>query len=824
VVTYAEAQQRAEEWINEGVPSYQRREVRVREFDLGFVAWAVDRADGPSSDGGAVRLVIARESGVTTLWPALPINDVVRRYEEAYGRPMGATPTGTPSAQGRDLVEATSFLLSPPQWLQEAGAAALAAEAAAVQGGAPGAGHGAAAGAPRAEVPSHMVAPPVSEGPPGDVPTMLSPPPDWAGARPQQQTPPQPAQADPNQIPTVRAPRPGQGDPDQIPTVRAPHPAQGDPDQIPTVRAPQGPPPPAGPQYAQHPAPAPSLGGQGQIPTVRAPQGPPPPPPGPQQAAPPQYAPPAPVGAPSLDYAPTMLSRPTGPPVPPPSSQGGQGGPGVPPPPPPGLLGGQGGPPSQGGGSAVPAPPGPPPGLPGMPPPPPGAPQGSPQGGPGMPPPPPPGLVGGSAPQSAPSAPVAGVPGMPPPPPPAGLRGATPAGGVPLPPPAPGMGPDAGDSYVPTQFAPALNLGRGPGAPAAPQPQTPQAPAPQAPQPPQAQPGPQASVPTVGPGYMAVLRYRGPDGSEQQLIQRSTLGLPHPEWQILQEVRRLNVPPEQVLELHTELESCDLPGGYCQRMVKEAWPNVRVSNIAPYGRDQAARQRGVQHLFEHHGELHTHAAGPAPQRPFRVPLPAPGSVPPAPPVPPQAIADELAQAFGPQNVFRYEPQAVSRQGIPEAVSGTLTWAGLPVEFGPFFWAQAQQGRPMPTLAELAAERGISAQPDAGTYLVLGNDYGRQLCVQYGTAAIVAVDLGTPTQPPGSEAQQPRFVNSGLPEFVRCMALLGRMWRFRYGLTPEQAGHWTTDFQAQLAALDPAALQSAETWWAVLLEQLWDGLL
>ncbi|MFC1427123.1 SUKH-4 family immunity protein, partial [Streptacidiphilus sp. N1-12] len=493
-----------------------------------------------------------------------------------------------------------------------------------------------------------------------------------------------------------------------------------------------------------------------------------------------------------------------------PSASGPAGGP--PPPPPPGLLGGAGGPPPPPAGPAG-GPPPPPPGLPGMPPPPPPAPASASAGGPGLPPPPPPGLVGGAGAPAAPSQPGAapGMPGMPPPPPPAGLRGGSPL------PPAPAAGPGADDSYVPTQFAPALNLGRGPAA--APPPPAPQ---PQAPPPPPApsQPG----VPTVGPGYMAVLRYRGPDGSEQQLIQRSTLGLPHPEWQILQEVRRLNVPPEQVLELHTELESCDLPGGYCQRMVKEAWPNVRVSSIAPYGRDRAARQRGVQHLFEHHGELHTHAAGPAPQRPFRVPLPAAGSVPPAAPVQPQALAEELQQAFGEQNLFRYEPQAVSRQGIPEAVSGSLTWAGLPVEFGPFFWAQAQPGRPLPTLAELAVERGITAQPDAGTYLVLGNDYGRQLCVQYGTAAIVAVDFGTPTQPPGPEAQQPRFVNSGLPEFLRCMALLGRMWRFRYGLTPEQAGHWTTDFQAQLAALDPAALQSAETWWAVLLEQLWDGLL
>jgi len=258
-------------------------------------------------------------------------------------------------------------------------------------------------------------------------------------------------------------------------------------------------------------------------------------------------------------------------------------------------------------------------------------------------------------------------------------------------------------------------------------------------------------------------------------------------------------------------------------MVQEAWPNVRVSSIAPYGRDQAARQRGIQHLLEHHAELHTHAAGPAPRRSSRVPLPAPGSVPPAPPVVPQALAEELAQAFGPQNLFRYDPQAVSRQGVPEVVSMALTWAGLPLEFGPFFWAQAQPGRPLPTLAELAAERGIAAGPDAGTYLVLGNDYGRQLCVQYGTAAIVAVDLGTATQPAGPEARQPRFVNSGLPEFLRSLAVLGRLWRFRFGLTPEQAARWTVDVQTELLAVDPAALGTPETWWSVVLEQLWDGL-
>lgn len=111
--------------------------------------------------------------------------------------------------------------------------------------------------------------------------------------------------------------------------------------------------------------------------------------------------------------------------------------------------------------------------------------------------------------------------------------------------------------------------------------------------------------------------------------------------------------------------------------------------------------------------------------------------------------------------------------------------------------------------------------DAGSYLVMGSDFGRAICVQYGTANIVAVPVEAG---PGGQPVPPQFVNTGLPEFVRSMALLGRMWRLRFGLNPEQAGRWTVDFQAQLVAIDPAALASPEGWWSVLLEQMWDGLL
>ncbi|WP_329317331.1 SUKH-4 family immunity protein [Streptomyces sp. NBC_01262] len=691
MVTFAQAQERAERWINGDVPAYYAREVKVREFALGFVAWSEPREDGPKTDDGAVRLVIARDSGEATLWPALPVGEVIRRYEEEYGAPpRDAAPPAAQPPERIDL-EATSFLLSPPQWLQDA--------------------------ADRIGIPDNREAAASAAAPTAPLPTP-------APTVPMPTPAPTPTPA-PVSTPAPPAPTPWRntntaddaGSVAPPATVFAAPPVSRKPAAapLPPPSGPSAPLPPPGFPGASAPPPGPRGASDiAEAETSKAERGsvPAPPPPGPP-GRPAQAAPVPPVGGVGGGYVPTQAVRALnhdGPPPPPP------------PPPAPGV---------------------------------------------------PRGAVG--APVAAP-VPLAAQPG--------GMHHAAtmmsvPGGTPPPPPPAPHA--QGGYGY----------------------------------------PQPPAGVPIVGPGYMAVLRYRAQDGSEQQLIRRSAPGTPHPEWQILHELRALGVPPQQVLELHTELESCDLPGGYCARMIRETWPQVRISHTAPYGKDHAGRQQGVQHLLTHLAELHQVAGAPAIAPPQRLPLPHPAQVQRMPPIPLDGIGHELAQAFGPQGVFRFDQRAVSRQGVPEIVAQTLTWSGLPVDFGPFFWAQAQPGRPVPTLAELAAERGVPAGPDAGSYLVMGNDFGRQLCVQYGTAHIVAVPLEAA---PGGQPAVPQFVNSSLPEFARCLALLGRMWRLRLGLTPDQAGRWTVDLQNQLAALDPAAVASPDHWWAVLIEQMWDGLL
>lgn len=758
MVTFAQAQERADEWVNGDVPAYQHREVRVREFELGFVVWAEDRAEGPVSDGGRQRLVIARDSGEATLWPGLPVGEVIRRYEEDYG--VSAEAPSAPEPPQRIDLNQTSFLLTPPEWLQEA-ADKLGIPDRRAEADAPPA-DSVPSSASSASAASSSVAPaaPSVPAPAGDAGA------GWPAAGGQQ-----------DHEPTANDGVPAGGTPWAGTDVNA----EGDEGGVAlpaTVFAPplsgsddDGTPPPVVPAEAPTalmsggsalPATAvvPGLDPQASAPGSVAPAGPSAPAPGVPGA-----------GSGAQDIADAATSKAVVPP---------RGARGV--------------------GSTTP----PPPGAPGT-----------------------PGVRPGAAPPSGPGAPGAPAGGYVPtqmvsqlgPP------GATPSPGVPGPPgppgPPPGATPPPGGGV---HHAATMLAGPGQAGPGAPQPPGPPGPppgmpGPHTPPPPSGAYGypPQpVGQPTVGPGYQAVLRFRAPDGSEQQLIRRSAPGTPHPEWQMLHELRAMNVPPQQVIELHTELESCELPGGYCARMIRETWPQVRITSVAPYGTDHASRQQGMQHLLTHQGELHQVADGPARPAPVRAPLP---QVPPAPAVPPEALAEELHGAFGP-GVLRFDQRAVSRQGVPEVVARTLVWAGLPADFGPFFWAQP--GHPVvPTLAELAAQRQVQAASDAGSYLVMGSDFGRAICVQYGTANIVAVPVEAG---PGGQPVPPQFVNTGLPEFVRSMALLGRMWRLRYGLNPEQAGRWTVDFQAQLVAVDPAALASPESWWSVLLEQMWDGLL
>ncbi|MEE1742924.1 nucleic acid/nucleotide deaminase domain-containing protein, partial [Streptomyces sp. JV184] len=64
--------------------------------------------------------------------------------------------------------------------------------------------------------------------------------------------------------------------------------------------------------------------------------------------------------------------------------------------------------------------------------------------------------------------------------------------------------------------------------------------------------------------------------------------------------------------------------GYCARMIRETWPQVRITSVAPYGTDPASRQQAMQQHLTHQAQLHPGADGPARPAPVRAPLPPPG--------------------------------------------------------------------------------------------------------------------------------------------------------------------------------------------------------
>ncbi|WP_103534946.1 nucleic acid/nucleotide deaminase domain-containing protein, partial [Streptomyces sp. SM11] len=604
VVTFAQAQERADEWANGDVPAYQHREVRVREFELGFVVWAEDRPEGPVSDGGRQRLVIARDSGEATLWPGLPVGEVIRRYEEEYGAPAAA-----PEPPRRVDLNQTSFLLTPPEWLQEA-ADKLGIpdhrverqESQEVSASASGGPDADAVSVPEPASSAVVDAPPPSAPAPaggsaaswpaaggGDayeptasegVPAGATP---WAGTDTN-------SDSDDGAVPlpaTVFAPPLSGTDDEETPPpvvpAEAPTALMSGGSQLPRTQVSPALRPERGAQggagdiadAATSKAVVPPRGARGGGSSTPPPPGAPGVPGMPPGATPPPSGPGTP-GAPAGGYVPTQLVSQLGP----------HGAPGATPPP---------GPPGSTPPPGPPAPPGPPPGST----------------------PPPGGGMHHAATMLADGSSIgAGVAGAPRPPGPPGAPGAPQPPGPPGPPPGATPPPGGGVHQAETMFAGPGQVGP-PGPPGTPGASLGGAPSagPQPPGPPGPPPGPHtppppaygypqqpAGQPTVGPGYQAVLRFRAPDGSEQQLIRRSAPGTPHPEWQMLHELRAMNVPPQQVIELHTELASCELPGGYCARMIRETWPQVRITSVAPYGTDHASRQQGMQHLLTHQGE------------------------------------------------------------------------------------------------------------------------------------------------------------------------------------------------------------------------------
>ncbi|MBL1100194.1 SUKH-4 family immunity protein [Streptomyces coffeae] len=94
MISQAQAAAIADRWLNpQGAPAPQRQ-VATHEFDLGWVVWAVpppperDPVTGqrrPPAEIGTSCGVVDRRTGELTVWPSVPVEEVVRMYQEKHG-------------------------------------------------------------------------------------------------------------------------------------------------------------------------------------------------------------------------------------------------------------------------------------------------------------------------------------------------------------------------------------------------------------------------------------------------------------------------------------------------------------------------------------------------------------------------------------------------------------------------------------------------------------------------------------------------------------------------------------------------------------------
>ncbi|UKY53010.1 SUKH-4 family immunity protein [Streptomyces inhibens] len=101
MITQAQAQATAARWLNPEGHQGPPREVAMEEFDLGWVVWAVppppevDPETGqrrPPAEVGAACGVVDRASGDLTVWPSVPVDEVVRMYQQKHGAGTDAAP------------------------------------------------------------------------------------------------------------------------------------------------------------------------------------------------------------------------------------------------------------------------------------------------------------------------------------------------------------------------------------------------------------------------------------------------------------------------------------------------------------------------------------------------------------------------------------------------------------------------------------------------------------------------------------------------------------------------------------------------------------
>ncbi|MDI3390513.1 nucleic acid/nucleotide deaminase domain-containing protein, partial [Streptomyces sp. B-S-A8] len=132
MTSQAQALATADRWLNPDGDQAPRREVKMHEFDLGWVVWAAPAAlerdphtgeRRPPSEIGDACGVVDRATGELTVWPSVPVDEVVRLYLQKHSAasPQDGLPATGPGntavftyKESESQEQATLFRTSAP--------------------------------------------------------------------------------------------------------------------------------------------------------------------------------------------------------------------------------------------------------------------------------------------------------------------------------------------------------------------------------------------------------------------------------------------------------------------------------------------------------------------------------------------------------------------------------------------------------------------------------------------------------------------------------------------------------------------------------------
>lgn len=162
--------------------------------------------------------------------------------------------------------------------------------------------------------------------------------------------------------------------------------------------------------------------------------------------------------------------------------------------------------------------------------------------------------------------------------------------------------------------------------------------------------------------------------------------------------------------------------------------------------------------------------------------------------------DDLARLWGEASVVC--PVDVQAVALPADAVAVLTEVGLPRQVDPLF------------KIEDMAVRNVPGRE--GLYCRVGSDFGTDLCVSADTGEVESFSL--------TGEYPTRFVNTSLALFVEFLFLVSAERKRFPDLGDDEIDQLIAALEDRLRQLDGRALADRDNWWAVIVEQLQDGLL